>query len=274
MQGLGLDVELHLLVVGDDVALGDLHVVEVDAGVGEPLLRRHHLGGERRHHVALGKPIEVAQLARIRRLQLPVATAIVGVFGEGGIQGALLGEQPLGIAVVELFVMALQLAQIAALLLQLALEHRQIELHQQLPALHPLPHPRVHLLHLAAGAGVEDSGVLGVDEHACALHFGGHRPEQGPEHHRPAHPSQADAHLVVIAEPLPALPQLTRPAPIPGLISGGRGLGHGGQLAGSTSRCQPPAGHTPSCCSRRSACAADSGAAASRCANSGANTGT
>ena len=271
LQGLRLDVELHLLVVGHHVALVDLHVIEINAGAGEPLLGRHHTGRERCHHFTLGQPLQVAQLAGVGRLQFAVAAAVVGVLGQGCIQGPLLREQTLGIAVVELLVMALQLAQVAALLLQLALQHGQVELHQHLAALHPLAHLHVHLTHLAAGTGVEDAGVIGVDQHPRSLHLRGHRPEEGPEHHRAGDTRQAHTHLVVIAQPLPALTQLPCTPPVPGRISSGGGLSHGRQLAGIRSRCQPPAGQTPSCCSRWLAGAE---APASAWASSGASTGT
>ena len=124
LQGLGFDAELYLLVVGHHVLLVDLDVIEIDAGAGEPLLRRHHLGRERGHHLALGQPIEVAQFSGVGRLQFAVAAAIFGILGQRCIQGPLLGEQSQGIALIELGVVPLQLAQVAALLVELALQHR------------------------------------------------------------------------------------------------------------------------------------------------------
>jgi Fe-Mn family superoxide dismutase len=70
--------------------------------------------------------------------------------------------------------MALQLTQVAALLVKLALQHRQIQLHQHLAARHRLSLFDEQLAHLAAGTGVENAGVVGVDQHAHAFHLGGH----------------------------------------------------------------------------------------------------
>jgi hypothetical protein len=80
-------------------------------------------------------------------------------------------------------------ATAAALLPQLPLQHRQVELEQYLAA-----------AHLAAGAGVEDAGVLGIEQHAGAVHLGGHGPEQGPESQGRRHRRQSHAHLAVVAE--------------------------------------------------------------------------
>ena len=240
LQGLGFDAELHLLIVGHHVLLVDFHVIEIHAGAGEPLLRGHHLRRQRSHHLALGQPIKVAQLAGVRRLQFAVATAIVGKLGQRSIQGPLLGEQPQGIALIELGIVPLQLAQVAALLVELALKHRQIQLHQHLAARHRLTLLNEQIPHLAAGTSVEDAGVVGVDQHAHAFHLGGHGPEKGPQHQHTAHPRQAHAHLVVIAQPLPAGLQPLKRAAMPGLCGGGAGRSHGAQLAGFSGSCQPP----------------------------------
>ena len=123
--------------------------------------------------------------------------------------------------------MALQLTQVAALLVELALQHRQIQLHQHLAARHRLSLLDEHLPHLAAGTGVEDAGVVGIDQHAHAFHLGGHWPEQGPEHQHTAHPRQAHAHLVVVAESVPARLKPLQGAAGRGRCCGGAGLSHG-----------------------------------------------
>ena len=69
IERLGLDRELHLLVVGQDLLALDLHRIEVHAGVGEALLNGDHLAGERCHHFPASQPVEVAELRAVGGLE-------------------------------------------------------------------------------------------------------------------------------------------------------------------------------------------------------------
>jgi len=144
-------------------------------------------------------------------------------------------------------VVALQLTKVAALLVELALQHRQIQLHQHLAARHRLTLLDEQLPHLAAGPGVEDAGVVGVDQHAHAFHLGGHGPEQGPQHQHATHPRQAHAHLVVVTQTVPARLQPLQGAAGRGRCSGGAGLSHGTQFAGLKGPCQAKLLQAPRC---------------------------
>ena len=58
---------------------------------------------------------------------------------------------------------------------------------------------------LPTGSGVENADVVRVEQHALALHLGGHGPAQGPHHQHPADSRQSQPHLAVIAQAGPSL---------------------------------------------------------------------
>ena len=242
LQGLGFDLEFHLLIAGDHLLLVDLDVIEVDAGVGQALLGRHHLTRQGRNDVAPAEPFEVLELAGVGGLQALVTLTVVAQLGQRCINTCLLGHQPQDVPEIQLAVVTLQLGQVALLLLQFTVEHRQVKAQHHVALLHPVSHFHRHILNLAGGPGIEEARVVGIDQHARAHNFRGHGPKQGPKHEHPPHPGQAHAHLIVVTEALPPLRPGLGPAPIPrGWLGVGRRR-HGGQHAGSPAFCQPTEG--------------------------------
>ena len=232
-------MEFHLLIAGDHLLLVDLDVIEVDAGVREALLGRHHLARQGSHDVAPAEPFEVLELAGVGGLQALVTLTIVAQLGQRCINAGLLGHQPQHVPEIQLAVVALQLGQVALLLLQFTVENRQVKAQHHLALLHPVSHFHRHILNLACGPGIEEARVVGIDQHARAHNFRGHGPKQGPKHKHAPHPSQANAHLIVVTEALPPLRPGLGPAPIPRSWLGVGRRRHGGQHAGSPAFCQP-----------------------------------
>ena len=242
MQGLGFDLEFHLLIAGDHLFLVDFDVIEVDAGVREALLGRHHLTRQGRDDVAPAEPFEVLDLAGVGGLQALVTQSVVAQLGQGRINAGLLAHQTQHVPEIQLAVVTLQLGQVALLLLQFTVENRQIKAQHHLALLHPVSHFHRHILNLAGGPGIEEARVVGIDQHASAHNFRGYGPKQGPKDEDSPHASQAHAHLFVVTEALPPLRPGLGPAPIPrGWLGVGRRR-HGGQHAGSPAFCQPTEG--------------------------------
>ena len=239
LQGLGFDLEFHLLIAGDHLLLVDLDVINIHAGVREALLSGYHLTRQGRHDIAPAQPFEILELAGIGALQNLVALTVVAQLGQRCVNAGLFGHQPQGIPEIQLAVVTLQLGQVALLLLQFTVENRQVKAQHHVALLHPVSHFHRHILNLAGGPGIEEAGVVGIDQNAGPHNLRGHGPEQGPKHEHAPHASQANAHLIVVTEALPPLRPGLGPAPIPrgGLAVGGRH--HGGQHAGSPAFCQP-----------------------------------
>jgi len=198
LERLRLEVEFHLLEGVLGLLLADAEGVEGDAGVGEALLRRHHLGGERGHHFLLGEPLEPFQFAGVGGLELGVAPPITSQLGQGGVALVAGRVETTGVAGVEVAVLAFQLGEVAQLSLELTVQHRQVKHKQHLSAAHLIAHRHPYLSDLAGGAGVEQARHARKNQHALAHHLRGHGPEQGPEPQGGGHGRQGDSHLAVI----------------------------------------------------------------------------
>ena len=121
---LGFNSQLDLLKLGDRIFALNLDVIELNTGCGQALLRRDHSPRERRHYLALGKPIKIFELAGVGGLQLCQPLLIVIKLGQSRIHGGPGSGDTQCIALIERLVLQDQLVEIALLLIKLPFQYR------------------------------------------------------------------------------------------------------------------------------------------------------